>query len=118
MAITALSGDTLVRNRIENFAGLAKLTPGFISAPSCGVIRNTSIRGISNNQFGFADDPSIAILTDAVYQDHGSTGNILNSFHDVDRVEVIKGPQATLFGMSSIGGAINTVSAVRHLAIS
>ena len=109
LSVTALSGTTLSENRIENFADLAQLTPGFVSSPNYGFIRNSSMRGISNNQFGFADDPSIAVFTDGVYQGRGGTGSIVNALYDVDRVEIVKGPQATLFGRSSIGGAINTI---------
>ena len=109
LSITALTGPAIEANNITDFADLARLTPGFVSAPNYGFIRNSSMRGISNNQFGFADDPSIAIFTDGVYQGRGGTGSIVNAFYDVDRVEIIKGPQATLFGRSSIGGAINTI---------
>lgn len=109
LSVTALTGDALRENNIENFADLAQLTPGFVSAPNYGFIRNSSMRGISNNQFGFADDPSIAVFTDGVYQGRGGTGSIVNALYDVERVEIIKGPQATLFGRSSIGGAINTI---------
>ena len=109
LSVTALSGTALSRERIENFADLARLTPGFVSAPNYGFIRNSSMRGISNNQFGFADDPSIAIFTDGVYLGRGGTGSQVGAFYDVERVEIIKGPQATLFGRSSIGGAINTI---------
>ena len=109
LAVTAISGAALSRENIENFADLAKITPGFTAGAAYGFIRNSSMRGISNNQFGFADDPSIAIFTDGVYQGRGGTGSIVNALYDVDRVEILKGPQATLFGRSSIGGAINTI---------
>lgn len=111
LSITALTGDSLGRERIGNFADLARVTPGFVSAPNYGFIRNSSMRGIANNQFGYADDPSIAIFTDGVYQGRGGTGSIVNAFYDVERVEIVKGPQATLFGRSSIAGAINTILA-------
>lgn len=109
LSVTAVSGKALIENQISDFADLAKLTPGFVSAPNYGFIRNSSMRGIANNQFGFADDPSIAVLVDDVYQGRGGTGMIENAFYDVDHVEIIKGPQATLYGRSSIAGAINTI---------
>lgn len=109
LSITALSGEILARNNLRDFADLARITPGFVSSPNYGFIRNSSMRGIANNQFGFADDPSIAVFTDGVYQGRGGTGSIVNAFYDVARVEITKGPQATLFGRSSIGGAINTI---------
>jgi iron complex outermembrane recepter protein len=109
LAVTALSQAALLENHIVNFSDLARVTPGFVSAPNYGFIRNSSMRGISNNQFGYADDPSIAVFTDGVYQGRGGTGSIVNALYDVERVEIVKGPQAALFGRSSIGGAINTI---------
>ena len=110
LAITAISGDTVAEQHIDTFSDVAKLTPGFVSADNYGYIRFSSMRGISNNQFGFADDPSIAMYVDGVYQGRGGTGMQENAFFDVDRVEVIKGPQATLFGRSSIAGALSVVT--------
>jgi iron complex outermembrane receptor protein len=109
LSVTAVSGKSLIDNQISDFSDLARLTPGFVSAPNYGFIRNSSMRGIANNQFGFGDDPSIAVLVDDVYQGRGGTGMIENAFYDVDHVEIIKGPQATLYGRSSIAGAINTL---------
>ena len=101
IAVTALRGEFLSDHQLNNFSDLALFTPGFVSAPDYGYIRNSSMRGISNNQFGFADDPSIAMFVDGVYQGRGGTGSQVNALYDVDRVEVVKGPQATLFGRSS-----------------
>lgn len=110
IAVSALSGEFLTDHQLNNFSDLALFTPGFVSAPDYGYIRNSSIRGISNNQFGFADDPSIAMFVDGVYQGRGGTGSQVNALYDIDHVEVIKGPQATLFGRSSIAGAISTLT--------
>ncbi len=109
LTVTVLQGGFLRRHHIVDFNDLALFTPGFVSAPNYGYIRNSSIRGISNNQFGFADDPSIAEFVDGVYQGRGGTGMMVNALYDVSRVEVIKGPQATLFGQSSIAGAISVI---------
>lgn len=110
LAVTALSQTFLEQHHLNAFSDLALFTPGFVSAPNYGYIRNSSMRGISNNQFGFADDPSIAMYVDGVYQGRGGTGMQVNALYDVDRVEIIKGPQATLFGRSSIGGAISILT--------
>lgn len=107
LSVTALSGSFVEDNRLKDFSELAKFTPGFVSGSNYGFIRNSSMRGISNNQFGFADDPSIAMFVDNVYQGRGGTGSQVNALYDLSRVEIVKGPQATLFGRSSIGGAIS-----------
>lgn len=109
LSVTALTGETLLENHLRDFSDLSKLTPSFTSGANYGYIRNSSMRGISNNQYGFADDPSIAMFVDDIYQGRGSTGMQVNALYDVDRVEIIKGPQATLFGRSSIAGAISTI---------
>lgn len=110
LSVTALKGSFLEASHLVDFNDLALYTPGFVSAPNYGYIRNSSMRGISNNQFGFADDPSIAEFVDGVYQGRGGTGMMVNALYDVDRVEIIKGPQAALFGRSSIAGAISIIN--------
>ena len=109
ISVTVLSGDTILESHLRDFSDLSLQTPSFTSGADYGYIRNSSMRGISNNQYGFADDPSIAMFVDDVYQGRGATGMQVNALYDIDRVEVIKGPQATLFGRSSIAGAISTI---------
>lgn len=109
LAVTVLQGQFLQKQHIVDFNDLALFTPNMVSAPNYGYIRDTSIRGISNNQFGFADDPSIAEFVDGIYQGRGGTGMMVDALYDVNRVEVVKGPQATLYGQSSIAGAINII---------
>ncbi len=110
LSVTALSGSFVEDNHLRDFSELAKFTPGFTSGSNYGFIRNSSMRGISNNQFGFADDPSIAMFVDNVYQGRGGSGSQVNALYDISRVEIVKGPQATLFGRSSIGGAISVIT--------
>lgn len=109
LAITALGATQLRETKIRDFGDLATITPGFVSSPNYGFILYSSIRGISSNEFGFATDPSIAMYVDGVYQ--GLSGSQVNAFYDVERVEVVNGPQSTLYGRSSIAGAINVLSA-------
>ena len=109
ISVTVLSGATILESHLRDFSDLSLQTPSFTSGADYGYIRNSSMRGISNNQYGFADDPSIAMFVDDVYQGRGATGMQVNALYDINRVEVIKGPQATLFGRSSIAGAISTI---------
>src|SRR5882762_2271972 len=109
ISVTVLSGTAILESHLRDFSDLSLQTPSFTSGADYGYIRNSSIRGISNNQYGFADDPSIAMYVDDIYQGRGATGMQVNALYDIDRVEVIKGPQATLFGRSSIAGAISTI---------
>jgi iron complex outermembrane receptor protein len=109
ISVTVLSGATILESHLRDFSDLSLQTPSFTSGTDYGYIRNSSMRGISNNQYGFADDPSIAMYVDDIYQGRGASGMQVNALYDIDRVEIIKGPQATLFGRSSIAGAISTI---------
>jgi iron complex outermembrane receptor protein len=109
ISVTVLSGVTILESHLRDFSDLSLQTPSFTSGTDYGYIRNSSMRGISNNQYGFADDPSIAMYVDDIYQGRGASGMQVNALYDIDRVEIIKGPQATLFGRSSIAGAISTI---------
>jgi len=108
LSISVVTARQLQENHIRDFADVAVLTPGFVSAPNYVGIRNSSIRGVSNNAFGFSEDSAIGVYVNGVHQ--GRAGSQTSVFYDVARVEVTKGPQATLFGRSSIAGAISVVT--------
>ncbi len=67
-----------------------------------------SLRGISSSDFGIGTDSPVGIYEDGVYT--GKTGGALLTFNDVERIEVLKGPQGTLFGRNSAAGAISIVT--------
>ena len=109
LAISAIGESTLVDNHVKDFSDIAALVPNFVSGSNYGYLRNSSMRGISSNQYGFADESSIAMYVDGVYQGRATAGSAVNAVYDIDRVEVVKGPQASLFGHSAIAGAINMI---------
>ena len=108
-AITALTGDALVANNINSFQDLSALAPGLTVGNAEGERTTLSIRGVGQeaNQNDVAA-PSVSYHQDGVYivSPFALGGNFL----DVGRVEVLRGPQGTLFGQNSTGGAINLVT--------
>ena len=113
ISITAMSGEALADRRIETTQELARVVPNLIVSQGQSVSGNSSagayfIRGIGQIDFLLNTDPGVGLYVDGVYVAR-SVGSILDLI-DVERVEVLRGPQGTLFGRNTIGGAISVVS--------
>ena len=108
-AITVLSGKELLQKIINTFVDLSAIAPGVTVTKNEGYKTIISIRGIGNetNQNAIAA-PSVAYHLDGVYV--ASPFALQTDFIDVERIEVLRGPQGTLFGQNSTGGAINVIS--------
>ena len=108
-AVTALTESDLEEKNIESFVDLSAIVPGVTVAKNEGYKTIISIRGVGNetNQNAIAA-PSVAFHMDGVFI--ASPFAISTDFLDVERLEVIRGPQGTLFGQNSTGGAINLIS--------
>jgi len=110
-AITSLSGENLSRQNVLGNAGLAAKVPG-LSIDVQGPGESTlSIRGVGT-AYGLA--PAVSYYLNETPLDirtDGSTGVQDIDFFDVDRVEVLRGPQGTLYGSSSMGGALRVLTA-------
>ncbi|MDX3911535.1 MAG: TonB-dependent receptor [Sphingobium sp.] len=107
IAISAFSGDTLARNRVQGIADLSRIAPGIVSGAQYGTNR-LFIRGIGLTSIAIGADPSSAFHVDGVYV--GRPSAQLNSFFDIDRVEVLRGPQGTLYGRNATGGSVNVIT--------
>jgi iron complex outermembrane receptor protein len=106
-SVTALTADDLARSGIVNSADLQQKVPG-LSLSSGGRETNLAIRGVSNNVRSIGADPSNAVHIDGVYLPRSSM--VLTELFDLQRVEVLKGPEGTLYGRNATGGAINVVT--------
>src|SRR5262245_27565785 len=113
IAITAFTADTLQSKGIGDIHALSNLTPNVnldSGAPFSGdtSVLSASIRGIGQDDFAFNLDPGVGVYLDGVYLARTIGAN--QSLMDIDRIEILKGPQGTLFGRNTIGGAISIVT--------
>lgn len=113
IAVTALAGEDLASRSVIAMADLGGFVPNvsmYAGAGGSGGGANLStfIRGVGQSEFLFTVDPGVGVYVDGIYYPRsvGSTFDLL----DVERVEVLRGPQGTLFGKNTIGGAVSVTS--------
>jgi len=109
ISITAVSGARLVETGMTNVADLSALVPAFRIDYS-GPWAQPTIRGVGSALVGPGLSPNVATYVDGIIRPSGFTSNVY--FLDVDSVEVLKGPQGTLFGRNATGGAVLINTAV------
>jgi len=105
LSISASTGQQLQNQGIKEITSLQFTTPGFLPQNGVGYVQ-VYIRGIGNNQF-VGTGPSVTTYIDDVPRIFSSQ---VNSFADVERVEVLKGAQGGLYGYNSTGGVINIIT--------
>ena len=113
VAVTAFRGEALEVRGADSVDAVSQFVPNLqfdgAAALSGGAYNATMfIRGIGQNDFAIFSDPGAAMYLDGVYLGR-SIGGIMDAV-DLERVEVLRGPQGTLFGRNTIGGAVNIVS--------
>ena len=109
LSVSAFTGSFMEKAQISDAKALALLTPGVSGDTDDSFLDSMNVRGISTNDFGVGAEPSIGVYQDGIYL--GRTGGALTSFFDLDMVEVVKGPQGTLFGRNASAGAIAVTTA-------
>jgi len=109
LAVSAYSGEQLEFRGVTNIGQIDQFTPNLVlnKSPTNSNVLNAAayIRGIGQNDFVPVIDPGVGIYVDGVYLGR-SVGGILDIV-DIERVEVLRGPQGTLFGRNTIGGAVD-----------
>jgi len=108
ITINALDSDDLTERGIVDAGDLVNQFPGISASTTNKTTTNFNIRGISTNQFQGNVNRSIGVYIDDVTQNHPFTG--IYGVYDTERVEILRGPQNTLNGRNTTGGAINFVS--------
>jgi outer membrane receptor protein involved in Fe transport len=113
IAVSAFASEALEERAVSSVAQLSNLTPNVTldaSVPFSGstAVLAASIRGIGSNDFAFNIDPGVGVYLDGVYlaRSVGANQDLL----DIARIEILKGPQGTLFGRNTIGGAVSVVT--------
>ncbi len=110
ISMTSLSGTDIDELNWSSPADIQFQTPGLIvSYSSTNAIPNFVLRGIGLNDFTAIQSSPVAIHVDDVF--YGNSTLLNFQLHDIDRVEVLKGPQGTLYGRNTTGGSINFFSA-------
>jgi iron complex outermembrane receptor protein len=107
LSITAATAQTLANAGVQTTADLAKITPGY-SIYMYGGAPQPVIRGISSGGASAGDSSNVAVYVDGVYL--GNEALQLFDLPDISRVEILKGPQGTLFGRNAAGGAVRVVT--------
>lgn len=109
VTLTAFSGEALQEKGISDFTRLAQATPGinFDTFPKSAP--RPALRGIGSSNQGAGGDPSSVAFLDGVYLGRAAMLGI--DFYDMERVEILKGPQGTLWGKNVAAGAINFITA-------
>jgi iron complex outermembrane receptor protein len=105
IAVTAVTGEFVRDVNLDDIKDLVSFTPGLTGNSKDSFIDQLNIRGIVTNDFGVGGDPSIGVFKNNLYQ--GRNGAVVTSMYDIDRAEVLRGPQSFLFGRNTIAGAIS-----------
>ena len=103
ISVTAVSGAQLIEAGIQTSQDLGQVVPG-LTMVETGLYLQPAIRGITNSYTSPSAEPNVATYVDGIYQ-----GNMTYAIYeepDIQREEVLKGPQGTLFGRNATGGAI------------
>ena len=110
IAVSVVTQEQMALQGLSRISDLSSLVPNLqvgTSGEDSGV--SIAIRGISSNNYTELGDPSVAIHVDGMYTPRAQAALALA--HDVERIEVLRGPQGTLFGRNSTSGAVNVISA-------
>ncbi len=110
VSVTAFSGDALRQLNLTDSVDVATQTPNFSIGTPVGAGNNPSIvlRGVGLNDFSDNNESNIAVYVDEIYQ--SAMAGLTFQLFDVERVEVLRGPQGTLYGRNATGGLVHYVT--------
>jgi iron complex outermembrane receptor protein len=109
LSVQAISAEQAANRGVKDVSDLARLVPGFTATPSPYATPVYTLRGVGLYDSGLASAPSVTVYVDEAPLPFPIMTKAASL--DIERVEVLKGPQGTLFGQSSTGGAVNYIAA-------
>lgn len=117
ISITTFNSEILASMNVVSIAEVGLQTPGMVFSDSANLSGSSNasavyIRGIGQSDYTLSVEPGVGIYIDDVYLPH-SLGNVANVV-DVERIEVLRGPQGTLFGRNTVGGAVRVITKKPH----
>lgn len=109
IAVSVFGGEFLEKSRTATVTDLVAFTPGVSGTSVAQTTPRIAVRGISTEDFGVGSDPALGIYIDDVYLGRGVSS--VSDLFDVRQVEIVKGPQGTLFGRNTTAGAVSITTA-------
>jgi iron complex outermembrane receptor protein len=107
IAITAITAEELAQAGVTNLQDISRLAPDFTAVNDVGFVR-LSVRGVQSNSNDESGDQAMVFNIDG---DYINRGNFINAaMFDLERVEVLRGPQGTLYGRNATAGAVNVIA--------
>lgn len=119
ISVAAISGEGLAQRGVVNIKTVTNFIPNVeltnTNRPTAGGAAYAAwIRGVGTGDYAFPTDPGVGLYVDGVYMAR-TLGGLL-SVADIERIEVLRGPQGTLYGRNTIGGAINIITATPNVS--
>ena len=108
IALQVVGQSVIEQTMAENLGDLDSFVPGLSISDDQPTQASFKLRGLSTGDFGIGTDPTVGVYVDGVYAGRG--GGTVLPFLDVERIEVLKGPQGTLFGRNTAAGAVSIVT--------
>ncbi|MFM7295460.1 MAG: TonB-dependent receptor plug domain-containing protein, partial [Burkholderiales bacterium] len=112
VSVSVVGGDQLADRNITDLSQMESMSPGFTFGRS-GTDARPAIRGVRTENVAINGDTTIGFFVDSIYKSRAQQA--LASFIDVDRVEIQRGPQGTLYGRNTFGGNVSIVTNAPNL---